>query len=97
MNAAQMPGIGDPETWGPVISPHDPRQPEPCDDGDITSEPQRGKRCEGPPVLARSHRGARGVCRRGDGMTAIYNAAMSAAVIVLVLAGELIGMDVGDE
>ena len=38
MNAAQMPGVGDPETWGPVISPHDPRQPEPCDDGDITSE-----------------------------------------------------------
>lgn len=30
-------------------------------------------------------------------MTAIYNAAMSAAVIVLVLAGELLGMDVRDE
>ena len=30
-------------------------------------------------------------------MTAIYNAAMAAAVIVLVLVGELIGMDVGDE
>ena len=30
-------------------------------------------------------------------MTTIYNAAMAAAVIVLVLVGELIGMDVGDE
>ena len=30
-------------------------------------------------------------------MTAIYNAAMAAAVIVLVLVGELIGMDEGDE
>lgn len=37
MNAAQMPGMGDPETWGPVMHPNDPRQPEPCD-GDITSE-----------------------------------------------------------
>lgn len=34
---AQMPGMGDPETWGPVMHPNDPRQPEPCD-GDITSE-----------------------------------------------------------
>ena len=38
MTAAQMPGMGDPETWGPVMHPNDPRQPEPCDDGDITSE-----------------------------------------------------------
>ena len=30
-------------------------------------------------------------------MTAIYSAAMSAAVIVFVLVGELLGMDVGDE
>ena len=30
-------------------------------------------------------------------MTTIYNAAMAAAVFVLVLVGELIGMDVGDE
>lgn len=30
-------------------------------------------------------------------MTALYNAAMSAAVIVLVLAGELLGMNVRDE
>lgn len=30
-------------------------------------------------------------------MTAIYNAAMAAAVIVLVLMGELLGMNVGDE
>lgn len=30
-------------------------------------------------------------------MTAFYNAAMAAAVIVLVLAGELLGMNVGDE
>lgn len=37
MNAAQMPGMGDPETWGPVMHPNDPRQPESCDD-DITSE-----------------------------------------------------------
>ena len=38
MNAAQMPGMGDPETWGPVMHPNDPRQPEPSDDGDITAE-----------------------------------------------------------
>ena len=30
-------------------------------------------------------------------MNAIYNAWMAAAVIVLVLAGELLGMDVRDE
>ena len=36
MNAAQMPGMGDPETWGPVMHPNDPRQPEPCDEGDST-------------------------------------------------------------
>ena len=30
-------------------------------------------------------------------MTAIYNAAAWAAMIVLVLVGELLGMDVGDE
>lgn len=30
-------------------------------------------------------------------MTAFYNAAMAAAVIVFVLAGELLGMNVGDE
>ena len=30
-------------------------------------------------------------------MTALYSAAMAAAVIVLVLAGELLGMNVGDE
>ena len=30
-------------------------------------------------------------------MTAIYNAVMAAAVIVLVLAGELLGMNAGDE
>ena len=30
-------------------------------------------------------------------MTTIYNAALSAAMIVLVLVGELLGMDVGDE
>ena len=38
MNAAQMPGMGDEITWGAVMHPNDPRQPEPCDDGDITSE-----------------------------------------------------------
>ena len=32
MNAAQMPGIGDEITWGPVMHPNDPRRPEPCDD-----------------------------------------------------------------
>ena len=36
MNAAQMPGMGDPETWGPVMHPNDPRQPEPSDEGDST-------------------------------------------------------------
>ena len=30
-------------------------------------------------------------------MTILYNAAMAAAMIVLVLVGELLGMDVGDE
>lgn len=30
-------------------------------------------------------------------MTALYSAAMAAAVIALVLAGELLGMNVGDE
>ena len=38
MNAAQMPGMGDEITWGPVMHPNDPRQPEPSDEGDITSE-----------------------------------------------------------
>lgn len=38
MNAAQMPGMGDEITWGPVMHPNDPRQPEPSDDGDITAE-----------------------------------------------------------
>ena len=38
MNTAQMPCMGDEITWGPVMHPNDPRQPEPCDDGDITSE-----------------------------------------------------------
>lgn len=33
MNAAQMPGMGDPETWGPIWHPNDPRQPEPDDEG----------------------------------------------------------------
>lgn len=38
MNAAQMPGMGDQETWGPVMHPNDPRQPEPCaDDGALDS------------------------------------------------------------
>lgn len=32
MNAAQMPGMGDEITWGPVMHPNDPRRPEPCDD-----------------------------------------------------------------
>lgn len=29
MNPAQMPGMGDPEAWGKVWHPNDPRQPEP--------------------------------------------------------------------
>ena len=37
MNAAQMPGMGDQETWGPVMHPNDPRQPEPC-----ATAPKRG-------------------------------------------------------
>ena len=32
MNAAQMPGMGDEITWGAVMHPNDPRQPEPGDD-----------------------------------------------------------------
>lgn len=32
MNAAQIPGIGDPETWGAVWHPNDPRMPD--DDND---------------------------------------------------------------
>lgn len=31
MNAAQIPGIGDPETWGAILHPNDPRMPEPND------------------------------------------------------------------
>lgn len=38
MNAAQMPGMGDEITWGPVMNPNDPRQPDLGDEGDITSE-----------------------------------------------------------
>ena len=38
MNAAQMPGMGDEITWGAVLHPNDPRQPDHPDDGDITSE-----------------------------------------------------------
>ncbi len=32
MTSAQMPGLGDEITWGPVMHPNDPRQPEPGDD-----------------------------------------------------------------
>lgn len=38
MNAAQMPGMGDPATWGPVMHPNDPRQPDLGNEDDITSE-----------------------------------------------------------
>lgn len=31
MNPAQIPGIGDPETWGAILHPNDPRMPEPDD------------------------------------------------------------------
>ena len=38
MNAAQMPGIGDEITWGPVMHLSDPRQPDMGSEDDITSE-----------------------------------------------------------
>ena len=31
MNAAQIPGIGDPETWGAIWHSNDPRMPDPDD------------------------------------------------------------------
>ena len=36
MNAAQVPGMGDEITWGPVMHPNDPRQPDVDDGGDST-------------------------------------------------------------